>query len=362
VFAAASFTAYQFGIDRLQAQGFPVFCLPQPSAWQVTLHILFVLAQASAEVILARGMAAMAAEGEELAKLVEQVDRGDVIALDVGQVPARTPAGLTLKRTIERMEAAVSALRRGTSSIHTACGEIASGNRDLSSRTEQTAVNLQRTTSSVVGLAATVKQSDAHALAADELARRARDVAADGGSVIAEVATTMKDITQSSERIADIIGLIDGISFQTNILALNASVEAARAGEQGRGFAVVADEVRNLASRSAQAAQEIRGLIEESVGRVARGAALMDRAGATMGDIVGAVEKVNRIMSELSASSRQQASEVSEIGQVMTRMDQATQQNAAMVEQMAAAAGSLKSQADELARAVEVFSIRGALA
>ena len=356
VFAAALFAAFQVGVDRAQAMGYPVFCLERPSGLRALLHVIFIAAQAGAEVILARNMAVLAAEGEELAQLVAEVDRGDVIALDVRRVDIRTTAGQALKNMIQKMEAAVSVLRRGTSSMNNACVEIASGNQDLSVRTEQTAINLQRTASSMVQLTSTAQRSDVNASQADELARSACHVAQEGGEVIAEVVETMKGISTSSARIADIIGMIDGIAFQTNILALNAAVEAARAGEQGRGFAVVAGEVRTLASRSAEAAKEIRTLIGDSVERVSHGASLMDRAGTTMTDIVGAVQCVAQIMAELGSSSRQQATEVAQLGEVMSQMDQATQQNAAMVEQMAAAAASLRAQADELVRTVEVFA------
>jgi methyl-accepting chemotaxis protein len=356
VFAATAFVLLQVGMDRLQAAGWPLWCLPHAQFLRVMLHVVFIVSQAFAEIILARSMGYLAAEGEELALLVAKVDQGELIALDVGQVRIHTAAGQALKKMIQKMDAAVAVLRGGASRINGACTEIASGNQDLSSRTEQTALNLQRTASSMVGLNSTVRHSDEAAGQANELAHSACKVAVEGGEVIAEVVQTMKGISDSSAKIADIIGMIDGIAFQTNILALNAAVEAARAGEQGRGFAVVASEVRTLAARSALASKDIRTLITDSAERVSHGASLMDKAGATMADIVGAVQRVTEIMSELSTSSRQQAMEVSQLGEVMTQMDEATQQNAAMVEQMAAAAGSLKSQASELVRAVEVFA------
>jgi methyl-accepting chemotaxis protein len=362
VFAAVAFAVLQLGMDRLQAHGWAVYCLDQPSLARIVLHVVFIIAQASAEIILARSMSTLAAEGEELALLVSKVDQGDLIALDVGKVSIHTSAGQALKKTIQKMEAAVSVLRGGANRIHLACAEIAEGNEDLSTRTEQTAANLQRTSTSMVGLNDTAQHSDASACQANELVQNACKVAVEGGEVIAQVVETMKDITDSSAKIAEIIGMIDGISFQTNILALNAAVEAARAGEQGRGFAVVASEVRTLASRSADAAKDIRQLIGDSTERIAKGSSLMGRAGSTMDEIVTAVSRVNEIMSDLSSSSRQQAIEVAQLGGVMSEMDMATQQNAAMVQQMAAAAGSLKSQADELVRAVEVFATEPALA
>ena len=362
VFAATLFVIYQLGMDRLQAWGLPVYCLDKPSFWRAGFHALFIVTQAGAEVILARNMAALAAEGEELTKLVDQVDKGDMIQLDVNHVPVQTEAGLALKKTIQKMDSAVGLMRSGAARMHNACAEIASGNQDLSDRTEQTAGNLQRTAASMHGLGQTASSSDEQAVHANQLARDACHVAVSGGEVIAEVVETMRGISDSSEKIAEIVTLIDGIAFQTNILALNASVEAARAGEQGKGFAVVADEVRTLAGRSATAARDVRALISTSVERVAHGASLMDRAGGTMDAIQSAVRGVADIMSQLSDSSRQQSQEVTQLGEVMREMDEATQQNATMVEQMAAATGSLKAQADELVRAVEVFAARNQVA
>jgi methyl-accepting chemotaxis protein len=360
-FAAGLFIVFQLGIDRLQAHDWPVYSLEKPHFLLAAFHGLFILAQAGAEIILARNMAVLAAEGEELSLLVNEVDKGEMIQLDVDRVAIHTAAGLALKKTIQKMDAAVSILQSGAERMNSACSEIAAGNQDLSTRTEQTATNLQRTSSNMSGLSSTAHRSDHNASQANDLARNACNVAVEGGEVIAEVVQTMRGISDSSRQIADIIGLIDGIAFQTNILALNASVEAARAGEQGRGFSVVADEVRTLAARSASASREIRGLITASVERVSHGASLMDRAGATMDNIQTAIRKVTDIMSDLSDSSRQQAVEVAQLGEVMSEMDTATQQNAAMVEQMAAATSSLKSHADELVRAVEVFAPRDQL-
>jgi methyl-accepting chemotaxis protein len=251
----------------------------------------------------------------------------------------------------------VSRVRQGSDVVSGACAEIARGNHDLSARTELQASALQETAASMEELSSTVKQNADHARQANQLAQSASAVAVQGGEVVAKVVDTMKGISNSSRKIADITSVIDGIAFQTNILALNAAVEAARAGEQGRGFAVVAGEVRTLASRSADAAKEIKALITDSVKRVEQGSALADQAGSTMNEVVGSIKRVTDIMSEISAASVEQSAGVSQVGEAVTQMDQTTQQNAALVEEMAAAAGSLKSQAHELVETVAVFKL-----
>ena len=251
----------------------------------------------------------------------------------------------------------VSNVREGSQGVATASAEIAQGNHDLSARTEQQASALEKTAASMDNLSSTVQQNADNARQANQLAQSASTVATQGGEVVAEVVQTMKQINEASKRIFDIIGVIDGIAFQTNILALNAAVEAARAGEQGRGFAVVASEVRSLAGRSAEAAKEIKSLINASVGRVEQGTLLVDRAGTTMTDVVNSIRRVTDIMGEISAASSEQASGVAQVGEAVAQMDQATQQNAALVEQMAAAASSLKSQAQELVQVVAVFQL-----
>jgi methyl-accepting chemotaxis protein len=252
----------------------------------------------------------------------------------------------------------VRSVQRNAESVSNASQEIAHGNQDLSSRTEQQASALQQTAASMDELSSTVTQNADNARHANELALRASGVAAQGGEVVGEVVRTMKEIEASSRQIAEIIGVIDSIAFQTNILALNAAVEAARAGEQGRGFAVVASEVRSLAVRSADAARQIKTLILASVQRVETGTGLVDRAGTTMGEVVTAIRHVTDIMREISSASAGQASGVSQVGQAVTQMDRTTQQNAALVEQMAAAASSLKSQSQALVESVAVFRLR----
>jgi aerotaxis receptor len=244
-----------------------------------------------------------------------------------------------------------------TEGVHLASSEIASGNNDLSARTEQTASSLEETAASMEQLGATVRQNAENAHQANQLAQSASTVAVQGGEVVSQVVETMKGINNSSKKIADIISVIDGIAFQTNILALNAAVEAARAGEQGRGFAVVASEVRSLAGRSAEAAREIKSLISASVERVEQGAALVDKAGMTMTEVVSSINRVTAIVGEISSASVEQSSGVAQVGQAVGQMDQATQQNAALVEQSAAAAESLKSKARQLVDAVRVFKL-----
>ncbi|WP_259372053.1 methyl-accepting chemotaxis protein [Caldimonas mangrovi] len=251
----------------------------------------------------------------------------------------------------------VSDVRLASDSISTASAEIASGNLDLSGRTEQAAGSLQQTASSMQQLTHTVKQSADSARQANQMAASACDIASQGGAVVAQVVSTMGDIHEASRKIADIIGVIDGIAFQTNILALNAAVEAARAGEQGRGFAVVAGEVRNLAQRSAQAAKEIKQLIGASVEKVGSGAQLVERAGTTMNDIVSSVRRVSDIIAEISASAVQQDQGIEQVFQAVAELDRMTQQNAALVEESAAAAESLKDQAHRLAHSVGTFKV-----
>ena len=257
-----------------------------------------------------------------------------------------------------RWAATVTELRAATQSITTASSEIAIGNQDLSQRTELTASNLEEAASSIARLTTTVRQSAESALQANQMASSAASVASRGGVVVAEVVTTMSEIHASSQKIADIIAVIDGIAFQTNILALNAAVEAARAGEQGRGFAVVASEVRSLASRSANAAKEIKGLIGSSVDRVAAGSKLVTDAGQTMNEIVGAVQRVATMIGEITATSSEQSSGLSKVNETVTQLEQMTQQNAALVEQSAAAADSLESQAQQLSRLMDSFRLQ----
>jgi len=355
VFAAGLFAVHHIVFDRLQAAGYGFYCLSKPDFAIIILHAVYVVIQTALEVVLAVYMGRTAREGVELGQLVAGVDRPDGISLNVAQVQVATPTALSLKAALARMDAAISAVRASTNNIDVACSEIATGNQDLSQRTEQTAGNLQRTASSMEELTSTVRQSADAARQANQLASTAAEVAARGGAVVGQVVSTMDDINQSSRKINDIIGVIDGIAFQTNILALNAAVEAARAGEQGRGFAVVASEVRSLAGRSAEAAKEIKALIGASVEKVESGSRLVQDAGSTMQEIVSSVRKVSDMIGEITVATSEQSGGIGEVNDAINQLDQMTQQNAALVEQSAAAAESLKDQARRLVEVVEVF-------
>ncbi|MCA1323064.1 methyl-accepting chemotaxis protein [Herbaspirillum sp. alder98] len=255
----------------------------------------------------------------------------------------------------------VSQVRHGTDTIATATGEIVTGNLDLSARTEQQAGSLEETASAMEELTSTVRQNADNARQANQLAASASTIASHGGEVVGQVVQTMSSIHDSSKKIVDIISVIDGIAFQTNILALNAAVEAARAGEQGRGFAVVASEVRSLAQRSASAAKEIKGLIDDSVDKVGAGSKLVEQAGQTMREVVESVRRVTDVVAEISAASSEQSTGIEEVNRAITQMDESTQQNAALVEQAAAAAHSMQDQAASLATLVSVFRLQAGL-
>jgi len=280
------------------------------------------------------------------------------------QVPVRgsNELGQLMKGLLamrDHLSQVVTKVREGAEGVATASAEIAHGNHDLSARTESQASSLEETAASMEQLSAAVKKNSDSAGQANQLAMDASTVAVRGGEVVGQVVQTMKGINEASHKISEIISVIDGIAFQTNILALNAAVEAARAGDQGRGFAVVASEVRSLAGRSADAAKEIKNLINTSVERVDQGTTLVDQAGHTMNEVVSSIRQVTDIMGQISSSSHEQSIGVSEVGEAVAQMDQVTQQNAALVEEMAAAAGSLKSQAHELVDVVAVFKTGG---
>jgi len=310
------------------------------AAWLITKSIIFPIQQSL--------------------RVAQRVAAGDLTSHI--EVESRDETGQLLQ-ALKDMNGAlvniVSEVRNGTETIASASQQIATGNADLSSRTESQAGSLEETASSMEELTSTVKQNADNARQANQLAVSASEVAVKGGAVVSEVVDTMGLINESARKIVDIIGVIDGIAFQTNILALNAAVEAARAGEQGRGFAVVASEVRNLAQRSAQAAKEIKALIDNSVEKVDAGSKLVDQAGVTMQEVVESIRRVTDIMGEISAASAEQTSGIEQVQQAVTQMDETTQQNAALVEEAAAAAESLREQADKLAQVVSVFKLNG---
>ena len=318
--------------------------------------LVAVLVAAGAGIWLVRSIRAPLEQAVQAADRVANGDLSGVIRVEREDETGR------LLSALERMQSSlvqtVRTVRQNAEGVASASSQIASGNVDLSGRTEEQASALEETAASMEQLGSTVRQNADNARAANQMAVNASQVAAQGGAVVAEVVETMKGINNSSQQIADIITVIDSIAFQTNILALNAAVEAARAGEQGRGFAVVASEVRSLAGRSAEAAKEIKSLINASVERVEQGAVLVDQAGATMTKVVSAIKRVTDLMGEISAASNEQAAGVAQVGEAVMQMDQVTQQNAALVEEAAAAAGSLQEQAHGLAQVVSVFKLR----
>ncbi|CAJ5298113.1 methyl-accepting chemotaxis protein [Burkholderia pseudomallei] len=324
------------------------------------LAVVFVIGlviTAAMLVIIRNVRASLGGEPDEAASLAARIAAGDLTRPVAVRAGDGTSMMAAMRDMQGRLRSTIGGIRRAAESIAAASHEIASGNHDLSQRTEQQAASLEETAASMEELTATVKQNAENARQASGLANNASEIALKGNDVVSRVIGTMGEINDSSRKIADIIGVIDGIAFQTNILALNAAVEAARAGEQGRGFAVVAGEVRSLAQRSATAAKEIKQLIDASVERVNNGSALVGQAGETMTEILQAVRRVTDIMGEIAAASEEQSSGISQVGRAVTQMDEMTQQNAALVEEEAAAASSLQEQAARLRESVSAFQV-----
>ncbi|MDP1534485.1 MAG: methyl-accepting chemotaxis protein, partial [Rubrivivax sp.] len=349
----------KFGFDGGDAAAAQADAVAVKVKWLIIglLSAAMLLGAAMAWGLTRRLLGQLGGEPRDAVRVARAVAEGDLTttyALRSGDTSSLMAVLQTMQHSLAET---VTHVRQGSESVATASIEIAQGNQDLSSRTEQQASALQQTAATMDELGSTVRNNSDNARQANQLALGASTVAQQGGAVVGKVVETMKGINDSSKKSADIISVIDGLAFQTNSLALTAAVEAARAGEQGRGFAVVASEVRSLAQRSAQAAKEIKGLIGASVERVNQGTALVDQAGKTMTEIVGAIQRVTDIVGEISSASEEQSAGVGQVGQAITQMDQTTQQNAALVEQMAAAASSLKTQAGEMVGAVAVFSL-----
>jgi methyl-accepting chemotaxis protein len=332
---------YQQSRNFMLVFGLVVMLLGVVCAWRLTRGITVPLSRA-VEI-------AVAVANKDLTSHIEVTSKDET-----GQLLA------ALQTMNDGLISIVADVRKGTDSITTASGEIAAGNQDLSTRTEQQASSLEETASSMEELTSTVKQNSDNARQANQLAVKASEVAQRGGGVVSDVVETMDAINSSARKIVDIISVIDGIAFQTNILALNAAVEAARAGEQGRGFAVVASEVRNLAQRSATAAKEIKALIDDSLSKVDAGSTLVTQAGMTMSEVVDSIQRVTDIMGEITSASVEQSTGIEQVNQAIGQMDNVTQQNAALVEQAAAAAASLRDQAGALSDVIGVFKLSGA--
>jgi methyl-accepting chemotaxis protein len=330
----------------------------QARSWTIGLLLSAVFVGITLTIVITRNLLnQLGGEPNYAAEIAEKIAAGNLTVQIDTKPDDQTSLLIAMKAMRDSLAKIVSEVRGGTDAIATASGQIANGNQDLSNRTEQQASSLEETASSMEELTSIVKQNSDNAREANVLAMHASEVAVKGGSVVSQVINTMSSINASSKKIVDIIGVIDGIAFQTNILALNAAVEAARAGEQGRGFAVVATEVRNLAQRSANAAKEIKALIGDSVDKVNIGTDLVDQAGNTMSEIVESIKRVTNVVGEITAASQEQTTGIEQINQAIIQMDSVTQQNAALVEEAAAAAESLQDQARNLSQVVSVFKL-----
>ena len=354
---AVAIAIHHLSFNQFQTWGWGPMCFTEPSFMRVVEHAIYVVVESVVLILLALRARADFATAEELMRIVEQI-QGDngTINLNASHLSVKGRVSRKLVDALQHIETAIQQVHRSSDAIRQASGDIAHGNQLLSSRTEDAAASIAQTAASVEEIASTIRASVDNAHQANQLAGQASDVATRGGEAVHRVVDTMSGIQQSSRKITDIIGVIDGIAFQTNILALNAAVEAARAGEQGRGFAVVASEVRSLAQRSAEAAKEIKQLITRSVEQVDSGSSLVGNTGEIIGEVVEQVRRVSALVSEITVSSSEQNEGIGQINLAISRLDQTTQQNASMVEQTAAAAERLRLQSDELIAAVSVFN------
>jgi methyl-accepting chemotaxis protein len=360
VLAAGVGAVHHAVFNELQAAGWGVSCFTEPGRGQVVMHAIYVIAQTAMEVWIARTLWLEARQAGDVQSLVTHLLAQNG-RMNLGQrgAAASTPLGIALEKALLQMRDAVQKVESTAVQVRAGSQEIAAANTDLSSRTEEQAASLQNAAASIEALVRTLKQNSERARDAGALAANAPKVMARAGNAMHGVVATMGEISASSKKIGDIIGVIDGIAFQTNILALNAAVEAARAGEQGRGFAVVAAEVRSLAQRSAAAARETKDLIGNSVDRMQGGATLVEDAGTTMDELVASVGDMTRLIAEIAAASQEQLASIDQVSQAVAQMDGVSQRNAALVEQSAAAASSMSGQAQTLMQAVARFTLDG---
>jgi methyl-accepting chemotaxis protein len=358
IVGATAIAVHHLSFNYMQAWGWGPICFTEPGFIKVVEHAVYVVAESLILIFLAMRAQRDFRAGEEIALTVERLMPSDGrVDLHAARMPADTDAGLRLQSALAHIAEAMQEVHRAAETIRQASSTIQQGNSDLKVRTEQAASSIQETAAAVEEIAGTIKSSAESARQANGVALRASEVATEGGDAVNRVVDTMAGIQNSSRKITDIIGVIDGIAFQTNILALNAAVEAARAGEQGRGFAVVAGEVRTLAQRSAEAAREIKQLITDSVEQVDTGTQLVGSTGETIGQVVQQVRQVTDLISHISTSSSEQNDGIGQINQAINRLDATTQQNAALVEQTTAVAHNLQQMSDELHHAVQQFRL-----
>ena len=358
IVGTVAIAVHHLSFNYMQAWGWGPICFTEPSFFKVVEHALYVIAEAGVLLFLANRARHDFRTAEQLNRLADNILGNDgSVNLDVSWIQSTDPATQTLCRAMARISVAIEQVQASSAAIRSASTDIAQDNQNLSARTAQAASSIEKTAEAIEQIAGNLRSSGESARQANVLAVKASDVATEGGTAVGRVVQTMNGIQNSSRKITDIIGVIDGIAFQTNILALNAAVEAARAGEQGRGFAVVAGEVRTLARRSAEAAKEIKQLITTSVEQVESGSSLVGATGLTIGDVVAQVKQVTELVSMISSASTEQNHGIDQINQAISLLDQATQQNSALVQSTASSATSLQDMADTLAQTVSVFRL-----